>query len=340
MFILLIFILFLLLFLLPFLPGIIELIKKHDAKPLFISMDYVRNPRYFGRSFKTMLHRATAGFTLGPGFREVQLSKKEEVELAHSLDVTANREVKHMLYVIGDLVSGDSAQFNKEVYVTGNADIGPNNIIQAMAGDGNVTVAGGVQFWRWLDADGDIDIGMNCNLGISVSSGGKLYLSNNCVFRRLFGMPIATGHNIISVIKNFEVSSSGNPLQHMSSYVRIKNRIIPPGKIVNRNIVFKYGVQIGHGCTFKGSIKSYGELVLEENVTVEGNVFADGDIFIGKNAKIGGHIFSQKSIHISEQAIVSRPDKIKSVIGNRSISFEKNVTIYGYVATEGNGTVL
>jgi cytoskeletal protein CcmA (bactofilin family) len=96
-------------------------------------------------------------------------------------------------------------------------------------------------------------------------------------------------------------------------------------------------VKIGKGCLFKGSIKSYGKLTLEENVTIYGNVFTDGDILIGRNARISGHVFSQMSIHISGQTVISNPDKIKSVIGKKFISIEEDVIIYGYVATEGEG---
>jgi hypothetical protein len=46
------------------------------------------------------------------------------------------------------------------------------------------------------------------------------------------------------------------------------------------------------------------------------------------------------SIYISSQSVVSQPNKIKSVIGKKSITIEKNVTIYGYVATEGTGRTI
>jgi predicted acyltransferase (DUF342 family) len=341
MLILIVFILFILMFLLPFVPGIIELIRKQDAKPLFISMTYVRNPRYFGRSFKSLLHRATAGFTLGPGLREVQLSKIEKVELTQSLDVFENREVNHMLYVIGSLSSGNHSQFNKEVYVTGNTTIGPNNIIQAIAGDGNVSVAAGVHVRRWLDADGDIDISSNCNLGISASSGSKLSLANNCVFRRLYGMPIITGHNRMpATISPEKLLPLKDSLLPEISFIRIKDSTLLPETAINKNIVFPQSVKIGHNSTLRGNVKSYGILTLEDNVTIDGNVFADGDIFIGRNVKISGNIFSQKSIYISGQTVISRPDKIKSIIGKKSIRIEQNVIIYGYVATEGYGTVV
>ena len=62
-----VFVLFIMLFFLPFLPGIAELVRKEDADPLYIAMDYIKDPRYFGKSFKELLHQATDGFTSAPG---------------------------------------------------------------------------------------------------------------------------------------------------------------------------------------------------------------------------------------------------------------------------------
>lgn len=335
------FILFMLLFLFPFLPGIIELFRKEDAEPLFISMDYMRNPRYFGKAFKKLLHRATAGFTLSPGMRDVKLSKDEKVELSHSISISQGREVNHMLYVIGKFTSGSHARFAKEVYVTDNAIIGSNNIFQAFAGDMDITIDRGTQFLRWLDAEGDVRIGEGCNLGINASSGGKLIVGRECLFRRLFGMPIFMGQNC-----NAEEDNKERPLSFPeslplpSSFIRKKDSFIPPETIFNGNIVFTRDVLIGSGTVVKGDVKCYGKIMLQENVTIEGNIFADGDIVVGQNTNIWGHVFSQMSVYISEKTVISCPDKIKSVIGKKSISIEQGAIIYGFVTTEGEGRTI
>jgi predicted acyltransferase (DUF342 family) len=89
-----------------------------------------------------------------------------------------------------------------------------------------------------------------------------------------------------------------------------------------------------------GSPAPYGELVLEANVIIDGSVFADGEIIVGPNANISGHIFSQKAVYICERTVISCPTTLKTVIGKKSVSIEQNVTIYGYVLTEGDGKIL
>jgi len=336
-----VFVLFILLFFLPFLPGIVEIVRKKDADPLYIAMNYIKDPRYFGKSFKQLLYQATDGFTSSSGMRDVQLSKNEKLEIAGSMDVLNATEVHHLLCVQGDLVSRANAQFHKEVFVTGDASVGPGNTVQVLAADGNVTIAANVQLKRWLDADGDVDIGPGCNLGISASSGKKLHLSKDCLFRRLYGIPIVTGDNEMIALPYFEPSLSPvEPVSPELSFVRIKDHTIPPGTILNNSVVFPQDVKIGYGAILKGDIKSYGKLVLEDNVKIDGNLFADGDIVIGRGAQISGHVFSQKTVHISSRTIISRPDTIKSVVGKKSVRIEENVTIYGYVSTEGQGIVV
>lgn len=333
-----VFILFILLLLLPFIPGILEIIKKEDSEPLFIAMDYTRNPRYFGKSFKMLLNRSTSGSALSPGFHDIKLSKNEKLEVTESVSIPDKTEMNHLLYVMGNLSSGCKAFFNKEVYVKGNAKIGPSNIIQALVGLGDVTVSEGTQFRRWIDADGNITIGENCDLGISVSSGDKINLARNCIFRRLYGMPIFTGpRNIDELQHNPETMFLDETSLTDISFARKKDNSVPSGAVIKNNTVFLGDVRIGAGACIKGTIKSYGNIFLEEGVMIYGNIFADGNILIGRNARINGHVFSQKSVFISEHSMISRPDKIKSIIGKKEIQIGPNVIIYGFISTEGFG---
>ena len=341
MLILVVFILLIFLFLLPFLPGIAELVRKQDTDPLFISMSYVKDPRYFGKSFRRLIRHASEGLSAGPEIHDVLLSKKEKLQVVELGNIPDGAEINYLLYVKGSLSSGDRVRLIKEVYVTGDTSIGSNNVIRALAVDGNVRVGEGSQFERWLDASGAIDISKGCNLGISMSSSRTLCLAPNCQFRRLYGQPIVTSNNAITRRTVLERSvPRALLLPRQQSFIRRNEGVIEAHSIINSNTVFSQDVQIGCGCIFRADIKSYGKLVLEEDVRVDGNVFADGDILIGRGANIKGHIFSQGAVHICEQTVTSYPGAVKSIIAKKSIRIEQNVTIYGYVVTEGDGRIL
>ncbi len=333
------FISFIFLFFLPFIPGFIEIAKKKDADPLPITMDYIRHPRYFAKSFKRILERATIGFRLSCGIQNVKLSKDETLEIRPALTVPDAVEINHLLCIKGNLVSGADVKLNKEVYSSAGALIGPNSIIQALSTDGNAEISQGSRFRRWLDAEGDIIIREKCNLGISATSNKKIYLAEACVFRRLFGRPIITGNPTVTCKKTVEISQLPVALlRNVSTFNRKKDTIVPSKTKEDNNIVFTNNVRIGHGSIFRGDIKSYGTIILEEDITVCGNVIADGDVIVGRNVKIGGHLFSQASLHISEGSCLGCSDKIKSIIAKKAIHIENNVIIYGYVSTEGIGT--
>jgi predicted acyltransferase (DUF342 family) len=341
MIIAIVFILFILMLVLPFLPGMIELVKKEDADPLFISMNYKRSPRYLGNSFRNILQDAIKTIHGKTGFYDVHLSKKEQIEIRPSSAVASGRQINHLVLVRGDLFSDSHVQFNKEIHVVGNAAIGPNNVVQALSADGNVAVGDGTLVRRWLDAEGDIDIAPNCHLGISVSAGGQMKLSGNCFFHRLFAMPIVTGNGASLPTLTEPVPLPWLASRNREAFFMVgKQRTIPPRSAINTNMVFHKDIQIGANTIIRGDIKAYGMLVLEDDVTIDGNLFADGDIVIGKNARISGHTFSQGSVFISTKTIISRPNTIKSIIGKKSIQIEKSVIIHGYVSTEGRGLVI
>lgn len=331
-----IFLVFFILLLIPFIPGIIELLRPKDALPLFINMDYSKDPRYFCRSFKKMLKNVIPA-DASSGIREVTLSKNEKVEIAHSKRILVGEEVNHILFIIGDLVSEDKARFNKEVYVKGDAVIGSNNTLRALACDGRLSISSKMKIIRWIDAEGMVEVNDNCNLGISASSGDEFRIGKGCRFRRLYGMPITT----YSANDNDHGHCPGK--EEISDNTGIVNKdrlIIPPITRVEKDIIVKKDLQVMRGALVLGNIKTYRDLIIEEDVNISGNLFSDGDIEIGEGTTISGDIFSQGTITIKKRVRIGNAGKIKSVIGNKGIILGQNVMIYGYIMTEGSGIVV
>lgn len=335
------FILFIIVFALPFSPAIVEIIRKQDNYPLFISMEYKKDPRYFFNSFKKIINKAVTGLTDKNQVREVMLSKKENVQITESLRIPAATQVEHLLYVKGDMISDVGVHFKKEIYVSGNAYIGSDNVLRALAVEGNTKIAVGTTFKRWLDTQGNLEVGSNCFLGISATCGGKLCLAEDCSFRRLYGMPIITRNmSDVTEAENPAALSAYLSAEQELSFIRKTDRVIAQESVLKGNFLFLKDLRVGRNSVVNGSVKCYGDMELEENVTVYGNIFADGKITVGKGAIIGGHVFSQESILISEHSVISKPDVIKSVLGKKSVRLAPYVTIYGYISTEGKGRVI
>jgi cytoskeletal protein CcmA (bactofilin family) len=338
--IIVVFALLVLMFIIPFLPGIIEYYRKTDADPLFVAIGYSKDPRYFGTSFRHILANSVEGLKQDEMTVNVKLSKRETIEITADRIIPSENEIDHLLYIKGDLASGNHVKLITDVFATGNVSLGADNIVHVLAADGNIILAKGVLFKRWVDAEGKLDVSENCDLGISATSGSILRIAGNCLFRRLYAMPIISGTMLEPTADDYDkIVFKGEKITDIQ-FVREKKSVIPHSTEINSNIVFVKAVEIGHDSIFRGAVKSYGNLDILENVTIFGNVFADGDIRLGKGTIVLGNIFSQGSVFLSSGVRIGRPNIIKSIIGKKNVTIEKDVIIYGYVATEGIGLTI
>ena len=184
------FVLLAILFVLPFVPGAREIRRKEDAAPLFINMNYCKDPRYFAVSFRKLMLKSIGD--MPAGLHAVTLSKQETVQISNDARNIAGAVTDNILYSRNDLESGNGATFKKEVYARGNAIIGESNRLQALACDGDLHVRKGTHFLRWLDAEGNVKIDEECHLGISATCRGELSIAGKCNFARLYGYPVVT----------------------------------------------------------------------------------------------------------------------------------------------------
>jgi predicted acyltransferase (DUF342 family) len=329
---------------LPFVPGIIELLAPADDKPLPVK-DYSRDARYFGGSFRRILKDSFQRDGFEKNISEIKLSSGlEKIEIISSDFNSYEKKLDHMLLVSGNLTAKHNSNFNKEIYIKGNAYFGNNNIIRAAAVDKNVEINETAKIIRWLDANGGIKAGENSYLGISASCGEKLQLSNGCRFRRLFGNPILTLQDTSKVdyglmdsertdINNASISTYFNEI------INEDMRYDEPA-IINGNLIINGSLKINNEFTINGDIKAGGNITVKnaKNVNFLGNIISDKTIRMSGNIKVYGNIFAQEEIEL-EGVEVGNINKTKSVISKKKLILGKNVAIYGFVLTEGIGIV-
>lgn len=329
------FFLLILLFILPFSAGFRELRRQEDAAPLFINMDYYKEPRYFAISFKKILMGSLEKCSSEDGIYSIMLSKQEEVEIVDHALITDGNTMKKIYCVKNQLQSGRNVVFEKEVYVRGDAHIGEENQLRALVCDGNVHILRGVRLSRWLDAEGSIKIEDQCGLGVSVTCGQELSLVKQCSFKRLYGFPIVTGEVTpapkVHVIRE-ELGFTCKTERNLET--------IPAHSYKDCSLITVHSLTIGDHTVIKGHVKTHGNLTAGAYVTIAGNVFAENDIHLGPHSRVMGTIFTQGSINLQEGVVIGSSDRTKSVIGKKGIILHKGVTVYGYAMTEGEGIVI
>lgn len=341
----LIFIIFWILIFLPFTFAIIEAKKPKENTPLSINMEYVKNPRYFDTSFRKILLSALKDTRMVPSFYNVKLSKEEKVEISENKNIKSNSEINHIIFVKGNLKTGENVVLHKEIYSKGKINIGKKNILRAITSEDDIQFSEGVKVVRWAGSDKNIYVEKGCNLGVITAAEKMLKISSNCTFRRLYGQPVVTGEEIkIEKDKKNEKEIKEHreikEISDISLVVSKKWAIIASNSKIEKDIISKSSLLIKEHSEIYGSIKVYGKLILEKGVKIDGNIFGESEIEIGENCVITGDVFSQENIKVGNNVVIGKKGKIKSLIARNKIVLGKDVSIYGFILAENEGTVL
>ncbi len=338
---------FILLILIPFLPGLIEIRVPKDRYPLPVkNTKYAKDPRYLGKSARRILTQALEGNTLEEGRYTMLMSKEETVDVTKDKVVPGNERVQNVQYIRGDLRADAGVRFSKEVFVCGEARIGPRSWLRSMACDGPLTLGEETRVARWLDAEGEITVGTGCDLGVSVASARGISLGDRVRFKRLFGSPVTTPDYINR--KNTQPSDDQPQKVNIPTKIRSiqdtldlhrKDLVLAEGQELIGNVVVKSDLTCKKGSRLKGSAKVYGTVVLEKDVRISGDIFCEGPVTVGEGAVVLGNIFSQDAVTVLPGARLGREGALKSVIGKKEVRIAQDVCIHGYVLTEGQGRV-
>jgi predicted acyltransferase (DUF342 family) len=324
--------------LIPFLPGFIELIRPKDEKPLALNMNFSKDYKYFGKSFQKILENGLGTKHITePGEYTLMLSKPEKVRVVEKGRVSDQKTIDEILYVLEDFTSGSDAEFRKEIYVKGSCKIGNRNTLRALYCEGDLVIGEGTTVIRWVDGDRDIEINESCRLGVSVASTKRLVVARHSSFSRMFGLPILTYRaKLPEILPEIRVKN----ISDTTMVITKEEIILPPRTNISNDIVTHQRIVFRGKSFAKANIKSYRDIVIEEGSRVEGNLFSERNVVIEAGCTITGNIFSQGQVKIGNAVQVGQEGQIKSVIAKKGVLVEGNVTIYGYIMTEGEGKVL
>lgn len=164
----------------------------------------------------------------------------------------------------------------------------------------------------------------------NISAAGKIILKKEVIVE---GDIFAEGDIIIN--KDCIVKGNIYGLKN----VRLRNNV-KTGTHPDKNyIIAKAELTVGSYSSILGNVRGDDEVTFDEHVNLEGNLFSESDIDLGPGNIIRQNIFTQSEIHFSEGVLVGRPGHIKSVIAKKGIDIDKDVTIHGFLSTDGTGVV-
>ena len=333
-------IVFILLLILPILVAN-QYYKKRKGEVLFINQDKIRDARYFGKSFSSLIRENLQGVENN----EIYLSKKEEFIDGDKQDIYPDTVEKFVICLDKDFRTPDGTVFEKEIYGRQNVWIKDNVKLRAMYSEKNIILGKGTKVIRWIDAEGTVAIYDDCDLGISASSGVRMSIGQNCRFQRLFAPEIYIGQYpglIMDPTEGKDPRIYRLPVQTAKEKnIRyISNEMVNEEGIVDYSLLSWKNVSVTENIIVKGDIRSNKGVRLFDGAIVVGNIFAEKDIFLGRNSCVIGNVFSQENVYLETGAVIGKRGAISSLIARGTITIEPGTFIFGYVSCEKGGVIL
>ena len=339
---LLLIVLFLALLAFPLVPGIRELVRPRDDRPLEIDVDATLDPRQPGRSFREGLasFRARAGSEVPfRGTVDLERPSGEAYEIHGDLLVAPDEHGPALMIALGKADVGERARLG-ELYVQGDGRLAAGVRVRAVATDGDLRLGPACVVEQWLDVEGTADVGARCDLGRQASAAGRLHLGGGCSFRRLWGHPVSTETDG-SASERMDTATPDEPGTKLDDVVMWTGRrlSVPRGLTLDRDLVVHGDVHLSAGAHVRGSVKAYGRLHLATGVKVDGNLICRRSIAIDGQAEIRGNVFSEGDVVIGPGTTIGAPGGFKSVYALGRVELAAAVQVYGWIVSEGAGVV-
>lgn len=334
---------FICMFSMPLLVAVVYF-KTRKGQILKIRQDYVKDARYFGRSFSAMVEKVLPEMKNGM----ITLSRQEKVLEIDENQAFVQPEIEDLVIARkttfcpkqGDL------HFQKEIYSEKDALFTKENIrLRAVYSKNRLLFGNNIRLLRWADAEHAVAIYDRCDLGERVSSGEQLVIGFDNTFHSLYAPVIRLGQRPEEPDRFMEGRDPRifrMPVLNSREYNRhyIDDDMVTECGTVPYTIISRGDIKVIEGIILQGDIHSDGSVRIMENASVLGNIFAEKDILLEKNAIVLGNIFTQGNVIFEDGAGAGQPGKITSVVARGTITFYGSNNVYGYVVAEGGGKTL
>ena len=290
---------FICMFSMPLLVAVLYF-RMRKGQILKIRQDYVKDARYFGKSFSALVEKALPEMKNGT----IMLSRQEKVLEADGNQEFAQPDIEDLVIARNTVFcpQQNDLHFQKEIYSEKDALFVKENIrIRAVYSKKRLLFGNKIRLLRWADAEHAVAVYDECD-------------------PRIFRMPVMNSH------------------EYNRHY--IDDDMVTESGTVPYTIISDGDIKVIEDIILQGDIHSDGAVRIMENASVLGNIFAENDILLEKNATVLGNIFTQGNIIFEEGASAGQPDKITSVVARGTITFYGGNYVYGYVVSEGGGKIL
>ena len=302
------FLLFLILLLLPIGLATFWYFKNKNARDsvLPVRQERTRDPRYFAHAFEDLFTRAwktSDGNTL-------TLNKKPEVFINSDLvdDKEYTQECNYLVVAEKkNFCPPANISFKKEIYAKTNAFISGNTVLRAIHSEKNLDLSDDTTIVRWADADGTVTVGNDCDLGMSLTSGKKIILGKNCIFRRIYAPVVQVGMEV-NLAKDLKVypEALDTGVEHFHKR-HVKEDHMDEDGMLHKSVLSRGKLWVDDDLKIQGSLHAEKGVRIGCNTLICGNIFSSGDVYLRKGSQVLGNIFAQGDIYCDRRTPAPPP---------------------------------
>lgn len=324
----------------PFLLSIGVKIDKENSISLIVKDNNVRDPRYFAKSFKSMLKPALKNKkTVQGGVDTIELSKEEKLILWDGkLDIGNDVESLVSITKSVEMVK-EGMNFRKEIFTDHYVEFADNTTLRAISGRKSVVIGKNSVVKRWADAKELMVLKTGSVVNSNLTSKTRVVIEPGCTFKRLFAPSVEVHHfnTIIDEPLALTVINRETPV-----YMGILRDIdlVKQQEEVRKTIVTRSNLLIGAGSTIYGDIKSDKSVHIKGNTVVTGNIFADENIILEMGVKVLGDVFAGNNLYVGPDVTIGKTGRTKSAIAVNNMVISEGCVFHGYVGVENEGVTV
>lgn len=320
-----------------------------------LDQDYVRMEDYFGRSFrlkvKEWLAEAGAEAAAQGGVKTSRAG--EFLRVSGSLEWPPGTAAPDVLMVQGDFSCGPDCELTRELYALGNCRIGARSRLQALAADGSVFLEPGVLVMRWLDAEGGVEIGEDCEIHGRVSSRKTVRLAAGARVGSVCAVEIAacdvrepgeapsepTSESVVipplapDALK--EAGADPRRLVRLSADTWVYDgdlRLKAPLDLRTK-LVVKGHLRCPGRSILREDVKAVRSLVLGEHCWCRGSLVAGTDVIVGAGSRFEGVIHAGREVRLGSGTRGLRDGAPVVVSARGKLYLEDNVVVRGKLSS-------
>lgn len=359
------------LLLLPMLPALREW-RGGDTRPLHIPDDDEAGIEYFATRFRQRLLEDWNGhpFFLAPRSSGAVGAEAPGAALDPALPVHAGQSDQFRIAPSGRPVVGrkrpgpslepvligcdvelaEGSDYLGDIYARNSLHSNGGSLVRAVLSDGNVTLGAGSGILRWAHAR-RLLIGAGSRVPGRLSALESISLGTDCRFQRVkapiidIGPPrdwtIAPAHAAPPAgIQPADPDSAQLHWQkHSARWTREGDTMLPPGCVVDGDLIVRGKVRLGADCVIRGSIKAYGDVEVGRGSIIEGSCFSHGHILLQRDCRVSGQVSSIISISFADACMIGRPGRPASTIAPQ-ISISGSCRLHGSLWARNSGRTL